>query len=126
MNVYSLFGIIILSAIISVFLKSKNADMGMLFIIACVVTVIIISSDIIISVTTNIKQFDEIEFEFFDICIKVLILSILSKMTILICDDAGEKSLSNLVQIISKFSVILIAFPLFEELLDLIRTVINL
>lgn len=126
MNIYSLLTIILLSAIISVFLRKNSNEMSILFVVACVVTVLIISSDLIVSVIQNITSINEIDFDFLDICVKILILSICSKLAMSICEDASEKTLSNLIQIITKFSVIIISFPLFEELVNLIRIVVNL
>lgn len=126
MNIYSLLTIILLSAIISVFLRKNSDEMSILFVVACVVTVLIISSDLIVSVIQNITSINEIDFDFLDICVKILILSICSKLAMSICEDASEKTLSNLIQIITKFSVIIISFPLFEELVNLIRIVVNL
>ena len=126
MNIFIAFIIALVATTFSLMLKKNNAELSLCISICASVTIFFISLDFIGDVIENLRGINTIQKEFFDIPLKLLGLMIMSRLCISICEDAGEKALANSVQTVTKFAIILIAFPLFEQLLSQLRTVLEL
>ncbi|MFI3206847.1 MAG: SpoIIIAC/SpoIIIAD family protein [Clostridia bacterium] len=126
MSIYVCFFLAILSAIFSVLLKKTNPEISVCISICAVVCLFFFVAEYIENLISNILNLDILEPEIFSIPIKLLGLSILSKISSSICEDAGEKGLSSAIVTVTKFSSVAIAFPLFQTLIEQIEVVLSL
>ncbi len=124
MSVYLCFVVALVAAILSTVVKKTNPEMGLCIAIAAVASIFFLALDYIENVLNNINELELIDTEIFTIPIKMLGLTIMSKISSSICEDCGEKGLSTAIQTVTKFACVFIAFPLFEELIALIREVL--
>lgn len=126
MNIYLCFLIAVFTAISVLIIKRKNPEIALLLSVAGVVLIFSIGISYISQSINSLKTFEILDYEFIEIPLKLLGLTILSKITASICEDAGEKGLAVSVQTISRFASVGIAFPLFEELIEQIKVALLL
>ncbi len=120
------FLIAIFSAICSLILKKKNAEISLVLGIAGVAFIFLSAISLVTEVVENVQSLGFISADVLVIPIKLLGLSILTKITVSVCEDAGEKALAVTTNIVSRFAAVGIAFPLFERLLELIRIALQI
>ncbi|MDR0917782.1 MAG: stage III sporulation AC/AD family protein [Oscillospiraceae bacterium] len=63
--------------------------------------------------------------EYVGLIIKALGICIISQIVIDILNTCGEKALANIVEMTSKLALIVLAIPLFKELTEIIRTLLE-
>lgn len=70
--------------------------------------------------------YDELSYgrEYFPIIIKVLVIAYITEFAVALCQDAGEKSIANKVELAGKVSVFFAAMPVFVSLLNLLNGLI--
>ncbi|MBE6730574.1 MAG: hypothetical protein E7564_02665 [Ruminococcaceae bacterium] len=116
-TVYSLFLLAVLFAVL--FVKKHDSVIGI--IIAFTAAVIIISESLtgFENIIVRLNNFT-LNGEIFEIPLKALGITLISKILISACDDAGEKLLSFTASLITKTSIILITLPIVEQILGLL------
>lgn len=63
--------------------------------------------------------------EYVELIIKALGICIISQITVDIISTCGEKALANIVEMCAKIALIMLAIPLFKELLEIIQTLLE-
>lgn len=126
MNIYQYFIIAIFTAICSLLIKRRNPEFSLVLSIAGVVFMFLTGVTYISQVINDISILNLIDEDFLTIPLKLLGLTLITKITCSICEDAGEKGLAVSTQTISKFACVGIAFPLFEKLLEQIEVALSI
>lgn len=118
-------GLLLLAALFSVlFVKKYDGVVGL--IIAFTAAVIIVSESLIGLEDIIVKLISfTIDGEIFKIPIKALGITLVSKILVSACEDAGEKLLSFTASFITKISIMLITLPIVEEILHLLSNISN-
>jgi len=108
---------------------SKNGkDITVLLIItACCLVLITACAYLrpIIDFFRNLQFLGQLNPEIIEILLKAVGISILSEVASLVCADAGNAALGKGLQILAVSVVLWISIPLFNELLDLLETVLG-
>ncbi len=125
MNIYAVLVLAIISAIIGTFIKKKNAEFALVFSLCATVYIMFLLLTPLFDLLENINALG-IDEEFIGVPIKVAGINILGSIAKSVCDDAGEKSLSNGTSIAVKVFSMVVALPLFETLLEQVRAVLSL
>ena len=62
--------------------------------------------------------------EYFPIILKVLGIAYVTEFAVALCNDAGEKSIGNKVELAGKIAIFFAAIPIFVSLLELLNGLI--
>ncbi len=125
MNIYMLLVLAIISAVLASYIKSKNAEFALVFSVIVAVLILTFLLDFLYDILENIKSFG-VDEKFLSIPIKLFGINLLGSLAKSACEEAGEKSLTNVVSLAVKIICVVISLPLFETLLEQIRMVLNL
>lgn len=123
MNVTIYFAAAIICAFISLYLKQIRPDFALCITLAGVV--ILLSGTIprialLVHEIQSIAEIDGISANYLAPVLKIIGISYLTEISSNICQDAGEKTLSNYVETIGKISVAFIALPIVEDVFSMI------
>ncbi|MEG1426230.1 MAG: stage III sporulation AC/AD family protein [Oscillospiraceae bacterium] len=126
MNLYLTFAVAIFAAIIAAYLKKKNPELGLVFTLSVVVMILIVVMNNIFPIIDKITSYFIADELFFVVPMKILGLSLLSKIAASICEGAGEKGIASTISLVTRISAVLIALPLFDRLLEEIGEILAL
>lgn len=106
---------------------SKHKELSILLtIVACVMTVIAAISYFVpvIDFFKRLQTLTSLNTELISVLLKATGIGILSEVTCLICEDAGQASLSKALKILSSGIMLFLCIPLFTELMDLLSEIL--
>ncbi|MFI3325342.1 MAG: SpoIIIAC/SpoIIIAD family protein [Clostridia bacterium] len=126
MNIFTYGILAIITAIFALILKKNNQELSLTLSIAGISVLFVIGIEYVDDIVKSIKSLEDFEYDYINIPLKILGLNIFTKICQSICEDANEKGLSVSVGILSEFACVLIAFPLFEDLLEQIKVILYL
>ncbi|GHU51912.1 hypothetical protein FACS1894132_00400 [Clostridia bacterium] len=63
--------------------------------------------------------------EYIELIIKALGICIISQITIDVISTCGEKALANIVEMTAKIALLILALPLFKNLIEIIRELLE-
>ncbi len=121
MNTLSIIGIILIIAVISLLIKNYLPEYSILINIATGIFVIAMLLNKLIPVIEQINNLlacCKIPKEYGTILFKCLGICLVAQFAADACRDAGELALAAKIEWIGKASIIIIAFPLFEKVLQ--------
>lgn len=125
MNIVGLIGIAVIAAILSVMLKKYNPEYA---IILSIFTGILLIGSVLSNIMSavdkvkNLINLAGLPLEYAMILFKTLGICFLAQFSADSCCDAGETALASKIEFVAKIMIIMLAFPLFEEI---IKTVIK-
>ena len=119
MNHILSFLFILASLFAALFVKKHNVVIGI--IIAFTAAIIVISESLVEfeGVIVKLNGFT-VDSDIFRVPLKALGITLISKILVSVCDDAGEKLLSFTVGFVTKISIMLLTLPIVEEILDML------
>lgn len=126
---FSVIGAALIAVAICVLLSKTNPEYSML---TALITGVLIFSLILINFTPILDEInnwaDEFKFSsvYLNIVIKSLGICYITQLASDTCKDAGYGSIGVKVELAGKITIILIALPLFKNLLDLVKQLIKL
>ncbi len=126
MNTYMVFPLSVLVCILSSVIKKRSPEFSLVIVICAVTSMFLASIELVSEILSSVESFEIVDTSYFEVPIKLLGITILAKICSSVCEDAGEKGLSVTIQTITRFVSIFIAFPLFEILIEQIRTVMTI
>lgn len=120
MNVYSLllFGVVI--CLIAMLLKELKSNYGLLCVIGGAVIIILFSLEQLEQITDFLRTLRDksgLSSAYADIIFRVLGICILGEISISVCNDSHNSTLASTLEILCKCSVLLLALPVFEDVL---------
>lgn len=119
---------ILITAILSLVISGQNKDISLLLIIVvCSMSLIgtISYFEPIIDFVQKLIRIGNISNEYLQILFKIMGIGLISQVSGLICQDAGNQSLAKVLQIVTTTVILCICVPLLEEILMLIESIMG-
>ena len=79
----------------------------------------------VIDLVERLSELGNLNDQMLEILLKAVGVALLAETTELVCKDAGNNTLGKALQILSMAVIVWLAIPLFNELIDLIQTVLE-
>ncbi len=125
-NIISIVIFVLVSSVLIIILKGYNSGIAFMLTIACVVILLLMLLPTLISLIDSLQGVSDLVSQgYFDVVIKAVGISMLTQLTSELCIDAGQRSMSSIVQLTGKVAIIASAFPLLAELLDQIMAILG-
>ena len=119
---------ILIAAILTMVLKKQERDIAVLLsLTVCTIVVISISAYLgeMVSVVWQLSEISGIDESWIRMILKILGIGLLSQISASICSDSGNQSLSQAIQILTNVVILWLCMPLLEQILMLLRTVLE-
>lgn len=122
MNILSISVLAVVTVIICVMLKPKNAEISVMLGISCSVIILI---GVLTQVTTinQIIASSGISIDYIVILLKSIGICLVTEFAVNTCKDSGSQSLASNVSLAGKIMVTVTALPLYS---DILKTVLSL
>ena len=127
MEIVKIIGIGLIALIIIIILRQYKPEFAIYVSIVAGVLILLISiSNIsgVINLLKDISNRANINSEFLGIILKITGIAILTELAVSICQDSGEKSIANKIDIGGKVIIITISLPIISSLLETILKVL--
>lgn len=129
MSIYlRLIGGILIAAILTMVLMKQEKDIALLLSLAvCAITMISLSVYLeeILALVWELSDNGGLEGSWIRMILKIVGIGLLSQVSSSICTDAGNRSLGQTIQIVTNIVILWLCLPLLEQLLTLLRTVLE-
>ena len=119
---------ILITAILSLVLSKRAADISLLLTIAVCCMVMLAASAYIKPILTfanRLVQVGQLDHEMLSVLHKVVGIGLISQIAGFVCADAGNQTLGKALQIITTAVILCVSVPLMEEILLLIEAVLG-
>lgn len=129
MNIIAITGLCLVATIIIKLFDKINKEYGFLIILGttCFILLMIISYlSPIISQIENLFTMSGISKGYLEIIFKALGICYLTQLGCDFCKDANENVLASELELAGKVSLLIIALPLFSELIEIIKKIISI
>lgn len=128
MNIIAFVGAGIIGAVLSVVLRQYKPEFsiyitlitGMLMLGAAVTAV-----KPVIETVTGYLQIADPDTSYADVLVKSLAVCYITQMASDSCADAGEKSIAAKIELAGKFAIVLLALPVFDRLMEVIKQLLQ-
>ena len=121
-------GGILLSAVLCLILAKQGKDFSLLITIAVCCMVITAAAcyiEPIIDFIRKLQDIGDLDTGMVETVLKAVGIGLLAQIVNLICTDAGNASLGKALQILATTVILLLAIPLFTNLLELAETILG-
>lgn len=126
MNIFAAIAISVTGAILILVLKKKNPEISFVLSVCVVIVLLLAAISKMPELISKLEYFARAyDTSYLAVPLKALGISLAAGVTASLCEDAGEKSIAFAVKTVSKISIILVALPLFEELLGQIAGILG-
>ena len=119
---------VLITEIISLILLKQCPEISLLLtIVVCCSVVIVMVSYLqpVIEFSRRLVQLGQLSTDMLNVLLKVTGIGIISQIAGLICSDAGNQSLSKILQILTIVVILCVSVPLLEEVITLIENVMG-
>lgn len=116
-----------ITVVLCLFLSKNNKDYSVVISIAICCLIVIASVTYlkpVIDFTGKLKRIGQLDSEALEVVIKSVGIGLLTEIATMICDDAGNKTLSKALNILSGAAILWLSIPLLESLLELLETIL--
>ena len=127
MDIIKIIGIGLVSLIIIIILKQYRPEFAVYVSILAGIFILVLSISQISGVINLLKSLaskSNINSEFLGIILKIKGIAILTEFAVSICQDSGESSIANKIDIGGKIMIITISIPIISSLLETILKVL--
>ena len=120
-------GVLIVLVLCQVFAKQgKDISLLLTITVCCmVITAAVSYFRPVIDFFKDLQTTTNLNSELMRIMLKVVGISLLTELTVMVCNDMSKASLGKSLQILSAAAILCLALPLFEQLLELLNTVLG-
>ena len=119
---------ILICAVFCLFLAKQGKDISLLLsILACAMAVIAAITFInpILSFISKLQVLAQWKNDMLKILLKAVGIGLLSEVTALICNDAGNAALGKSLQILATCAILWLSLPLITELVELLEKILG-
>ena len=116
-------GIVIISLVLTVFLKGASKEIAIFITIAATVVLLAVVSgemkeisQTLLDLSSNIDNGKS----YIELLIKILGISLLSQFVSDLCSDCGENALASQSETVSKVIILIMIIPLFESVINIV------
>lgn len=117
----------VIGAVLAAFLKSESKEMGLLLALTvCAVTLLATAGPLgeVIELFGQMAVWSGLDLQLFAPLLKIVGVSLVSRLGTELCRDAGENAMAALVETGAAVGSILLAAPLFRAVWELLRSLI--
>lgn len=125
MNILSISMIAVFSVVLISVLKKQNPSIAFALSLCAAILVVLYAVQGISTIAGRLEGFTDMV-EYIAIPVKALGITIMARFTTALCDDAGEKAISFGVHLFAKVSIVILALPLFEKLIDILQNIMEM
>lgn len=128
MNIFAFTGAGIIMCVLIVTVKQFKAELALPLCIACgvVMTLYLISAVMpLIDELRSLSALSGIRSEFIAIAVKAVGICIAVQTAADVCRDAGQSALANKLEMGGKLALLIVSFPLFQEMISLAVEIIG-
>lgn len=114
--------------ILCLLVSSRDKSYGSLLVMAGCAMMLILGLSYLSPVVTFLQELQSLgslQPELVKILLKAVGIGILTEITVLICTDSGNSALGHSLRILSSGVILWLSLPVFEALLELIRSVLE-
>ena len=118
----------LITAVLCLVLSKQGKDTAILLTLLACVTILTVAMGYLQTVTDFISTLDalvDLEGDYFRILLKITGIGLLSETASMVCTDAGNGALAKALQILSTIFILCLSIPLLQQLLDLIRKILE-
>ena len=118
----------LITAVICLVLAKQGKDTAILLTILVCAMILTVAMGYLRSVTDFISTLEalvDLEGDQFRILLKITGIGLLSETASMICGDAGNAALGKALQILGTVLILCLSIPLLQQLLDLIRMILE-
>ncbi|MGN0532095.1 MAG: SpoIIIAC/SpoIIIAD family protein [Eubacterium sp.] len=123
--ILKLIGIVMALLLSSIVLKTYNRTVAIILSIVGVITVFVILSDKVSYIVDYLgKAANDFSYcnQYIGVMLRVLGIVLIGQFLINICKDNGENALASVVEIGTKVIVLIIVLPLFDDVIQIVRS----
>lgn len=127
MEIFKIMGIGLIALIIIIILKQYKPEFAVYVSIIAGIFILLVSLSQISGIVNLLKELStkaNINSKFLGIIIKITGIAILTEFAVSICQDSGESSIANKIDIGGKVVIITISLPIISSLLETILKVL--
>lgn len=127
MNIFKIVGFGIISVSLIIILKNQKPEMALMCVVTASIIMLLFIVDELTSVIELLNRLIEnssININFLKIILKVVGISYIVEFGKNICNDAGESSIANKIEIAGKVIIISLSIPIITSLLEIVSTII--
>lgn len=128
MNILSISILSVVTVIIIVMLRPKNAEIAlMLGIAASIIILFSVISQVstVIDMVNNIIAISDISTSYIVILLKVIGICLLTEFAVNTCKDAGSQSLANNISLAGKIMITITSLPLYADILNVVLSLVK-
>jgi stage III sporulation protein AD len=122
MAILNVLGVAIIAAVMAVLLRQYKQEYSLLIGLGAGIVIllyIIIKAQPVFSELNSLMSKSGISSAYAQILIKALGICFLTQLAADACKDSGETAIASKVELVGKFSILLLALPLFEQVAQL-------
>lgn len=128
MKIIEISSIALISAFVALILKEKFPEISIAISLVASSIILIFAVDLatpIISKIKEISNFSNIEDNNLSIIFKALGICFFTQFSCDACLDAGQKSIANKLELFGKVAVLVVAFPLIVQILNIVTSLVG-
>ena len=118
----------LITTVLCLVLAKQGKDTAMLLTLLVCAMILTVAMGYLRTVTdffSTLEALVDLEGDHFRILLKITSISLLSETASMICADAGNAALGKALQILSTVLILCLSIPLLQQLLDLIRGILE-
>ena len=126
MNIFKIVGFGIISVSLIIILKNQKPEMALMCVVTASIIMLLFIVDELTSVIELLNRLIEnssIDINFLKIILKVVGISYIVEFGKNICNDAGESSIANKIEIAGKVIIVSLSIPIITSLLEIVSTI---
>lgn len=127
MDIVKVIGVGFIALIIVIILKQYRPEFAIyVSIISGIIIILMLSNQIkgILNLINEISRKTSINSQFIKILIKITGIAILSEFAVSICNDSGESSIANKIDVGGKVLIVSISVPIIQALMETVLKVL--
>ncbi|MBO5246097.1 MAG: stage III sporulation protein AD [Eubacterium sp.] len=126
MNIVQLSILAVVGVLLALVIKKERPEYGiMLSIVVCICIFFSILGrmTVLIDAVERMRALANMEAAYLQIVLKMIGITYVAEFSVNLCKDAGYTTIASQIEMFSKISILLLALPIIEALLNLIATV---
>lgn len=119
---------ILIAVILSQILAKQGKDFSLLLIIVVccmVMTAATVFIEPVLDFFQRLQTLGQLNNDLIKILLKAVGIGVLTEMTVMICTDMGNSAMGKSLQLLATVTVLWLSIPIFEELLQLLESVLE-
>ncbi len=124
MNIISIIALCIVTTIICKLFDKTNKEYGLFISLFTIAIILFFAIKLISPITARIEELfvlANVSNEYFRIVLKAIGICYLTQLGCDYCKDSGENALASELEIVGKFSLLIISLPLFDNIVNIVK-----